>query len=104
MLLPWLQLCQHLTNIKEADDRKFSAALWIRIDFLRIRIQFFFSMRIRIHLKKKLQLNRISTVPKKQKRLLKSKKMDLVRIYFRIRIPNADPDPGGKMNADPDPQ
>ena len=103
MLLPWLQLCQHLTNIKEADDRKFSAALWISIDFLRIRIQFFSQCESGSTLKK-LQLNRISTVPKKQKRLLKSKKMDLVRIYFRIRIPNADPDPGGKMNADPDPQ
>ena len=93
------------------------AGLWIRIHFLRIRTPQFFWKRIRIQ---EVKWMRIHVGPDPCK-----KQWSFVQIYFKSWIKlqllanflvfflflfekfsllNQDPDPGGKMNADPDPQ
>ena len=100
--------------------------LWICIHFMRIRIQQFFWMRIRIQ----VQLNqiwrkkswRVFLSCKKHKRLLKSRKQWILCKFtlavisnflaffmflfdkFTLLEPDPNLDPGVKMNADPDPQ
>ena len=72
---------------RQNTNTKKKSRLGIRIHILRIRIQLFFSMRSRIQLKqncKKSPNEEFSRVEKtkNKKRLRKSKKLELIQIYF----------------------
>ena len=88
-------------------DQVLKAGLWIRIQFLRIRIQRFFSMRIRIQLKKLYE--EFAVVEKKDCSKVKTMELFLEKFnkitiitnflaFFLLLFFLAYPDPGGKMN------